>query len=101
MPKVNLDLPCLDLAGIEIKDSADATKNIMMKTVVLNALMGTYPNEHPTGEEKATRWNLALRVAATEGEQEFKADEIVLIKKLVGFGYGPLVVGQVYKHLDV
>jgi len=49
--------------------------------------------------EKDIRFCLALRLA-DEPEPDLKAEEIVLIKSVVGKMYGPVVVGRMWSILD-
>jgi len=51
------------------------------------------------GDEKVTRFHLALKLT-DEDEPDLKAEDIVLIKKLVGKMYGPVTVGRVWAILD-
>ena len=58
-------------------------------------------NEDDKADEKVTRFELSLRLAMAEGpELDLEAEDITLIKKLVGKMYAPLVVGQVYRLLE-
>ena len=51
------------------------------------------------GEEKLRRGMLAERIYVND-EVELKAEEISLVKELVGRLYGPLVVMRVWRMLD-
>ena len=51
------------------------------------------------GEQKIVRFRLALKMTDTD-EPNLEAEEIVLVKKVVGKMYGPVVVGRVYAILD-
>lgn len=52
-----------------------------------------------TGDEKWPRFHLALKIT-DEDEPDLKAEDIVLIKKLIGWMYGPVVVGRMWTILD-
>ena len=51
------------------------------------------------GEEKLRRGMLAERIYVND-EVELKAEEVALVKELVGRLYGPLVVLRVWRMLD-
>ena len=71
-----------------------------VRLAATRALTAQYRDEMDlAGEEKVTRFHLALRLT-DEDEPDLKAEEIVLIKKLIGKMYGPVVVGRVWGILD-
>ena len=92
--KKDFSRPVLTLGGAPAED---AGKTLTVGAACVNALLG--PDDSATGEEKARRYQLALRIHAG-GEVEVKSDELALLKTLVGRAYLPLVVGQVYAFLD-
>ena len=72
-----------------------------VRGVVIEALLATFNDEtHLSGEEKLKRWELASKIKNTADPVELTAEEITLIKKLVGKAYGPLVVGRTWKILE-
>lgn len=72
-----------------------------------SALLAQYVDERDpqTGketispEEKFARWKLAIKVNSAK-DVTLTSEELTLIKKLVGKGYSPLIVGQVWTLLD-
>jgi hypothetical protein len=67
----------------------------------VDALMVGYEDEKGlSGEEKLKRYDLALAIHSAKNSLEIAAEQVVLLKKLVGKGYGPLVSGQVWKMLE-
>lgn len=71
-----------------------------VRLAATRALTAQYRDEQSlTGDEKWPRFHLALKIT-DEDEPDLKAEEIVLIKKLVGKMYGPVVVGRVWAILD-
>lgn len=72
-------------------------KPIMLKDVCQTALLGQYQQEQVDGAEKARRWLLAVNIKSVV---EVSVEEVALIKKLIGYAYGPLVVGQAYQMLE-
>lgn len=99
MVKIDLNAPLLDVKGKPIKETADpASLDATLGTVALQALLGDYAGEAPTGEAKAKRFKTALKVAPG-GCVEFSPEEIVELKKLIGLGYPPTIVGRSYEIL--
>lgn len=94
----NFDALIKDMDG---KDFIENGKPLAVKTILMNACIATYSpqKDDPSGEEKAMRFALAVRLNAG-GDVEVSPEEIVLLKKLVGYGWSPLVVGQIYEYLN-
>lgn len=68
--------------------------------VCIGALMGVYADEQGlSGDEKFKRYKLAERISAG-GEQDVSAEEVVLIKKLIGKNWPPAVLGPAYEALE-
>jgi len=51
------------------------------------------------GDQKIVRFHLALKMTDTD-EPNLEAEEIVLVKKVIGKMYGPVIVGRVWAILD-
>lgn len=51
------------------------------------------------GEEKFERFRLALKIT-DEDEPALTAEDVVLIKKVVGMMYGPVIIGRMWAILD-
>jgi hypothetical protein len=78
-------------------------KLLTAKSIIVNILSAGTPAEQPppSGEEKAKRWVLATTLQATAGEQDLTAEEVVMIKKVVGLAYQqPFIVGPIFNLLD-
>ena len=92
--KINFNQPIKNIRGEEIKD-------LMLKTVSVDALLATFPDEQSlSGEEKAKRYVLATRIYANPKELDLTVEEVAKIKQLIGKGYGPLIVGQAWDMLE-
>lgn len=91
------DKPRMDEDGKVIgSDKEDVVFGHMLKIALLQA-----HEEDKKVDEKVTRFELSLRlVAAKDKEIDLEAEDIVLLKKLVGRMYAPLVVGQVFRLLE-
>lgn len=88
--KVNLNETLKDLRGNPFVDKS--TYRSVIETVLLVERSGS----ETTFEEKKLRFKLAVKIAAIEvGEVEFSAAEIVLITRLTGSLYPPLIVGRI------
>ena len=71
-----------------------------IRLAATRALTAIFPDEQSlSGDRKVARFHLALKVT-DENEPDLKAEDIVLIKKLVGKMYGPIVVARVWAVLD-
>jgi hypothetical protein len=89
------------LDGPEPRDGEKDERNpITLKSVACNALMSMDPQAKMTGEEKVMRYDLATRIVKGDPDEAYKAKEIVLLKKVIGEGYSPLIVGPAFKMLD-
>lgn len=90
--------PFKDEKGTEIKGNT-------LGKICENALLATYSDERDTTgkelitpEEKYRRWQIAGKVHGKD--VNLPAEDLALLKKLVGKGYPPLVVGQAWTLLD-
>ena len=71
-----------------------------VRLAATRALTASFRDEQSlAGDEKIARFHLALRLT-DEDKPDLKAEDIVLIKNLVGKMYGPVVVGRVWAVLD-
>ena len=71
-----------------------------IRLAATRSLTAVYRDEQNLkGDEKVSRFHLALKIV-DEDEPDLKAEDIVLIKKLVGKMYGPVIVGRVWSILD-
>lgn len=68
--------------------------------VCISALMGVYQDEQSlSGEDKFKRYKLAERINAG-GILEVSAEDIALLKKLIGKNWSAAVVGPAYEALE-
>lgn len=90
------------LDGEPLMDGAPGkSKHVTVGVAVVNALLMENPDEKVSGTEKVSRFNLARRIQNGEGDSvEVTAEEISTMKDLVGKLYAPIVVGQVWEHLE-
>lgn len=100
MPLKNFDFSINDVDGNSIKqpDKDGKEKELIARIVVVNSLLNNF-TEQDSGEDKAKRYSLAM-ILNKGGEHDLSPEDIVLIKALVGKGFGPIVVGQIYDYLN-
>ncbi len=94
----DLSKPLLDRAGHAL---ADAHGPVMLATIIATALDTVASDKDPlTGSEKMRRYRLASRILDAPSAAPLTLEEAALCKTLVGDGYGPLIVGQVWSVLE-
>ena len=79
----------------------------LLKDAIKRALVANYAYEMSSerslglsGEDKFKRWELATQVSKADESIEIKAEDIVLIKSLIGKFFGPVIVGPVWNMLE-
>ena len=94
--KLNPNLALSNFEGTEeLKEKGEV---ITLGKVLINGLLN--PVDEP-GKKKAEKFELAIRIKMVEEScVEVTAEEVVLLKEVVGYGFTPLVVGQVYRILE-
>jgi hypothetical protein len=71
-----------------------------LQKIIVDALQANVKGEESiAGTEKVKRFQLAVKVYSGD-EVELSAEDIALIKDLIGKLYGPLVVGRSYELLE-
>ena len=93
--KVNFAQALKTLDGALI---TEGDKVITLKRVCQTALLGQYQQEQADGQEKARRWLLATTLK--DDELDITPEDAALLKKVIGYAYTPLVVGQAYEMLN-
>ncbi len=79
------------------------SKNVLtLKKVCVESLLASFgQGEKDTGEDKAKRYILAMKIhEAKKDVDDLEAEDISLLKELIGNNYGPLVVGQAHMMLE-
>lgn len=87
--------------SVVLKDWRGEPHAIDPKTVLdacLMALAPDYRDEMIEGQEKYGRYKLFRKIES--GEADLTAEELVLLKKLVGKRWPSIIVGQVYEVLE-
>ena len=100
MPKINVNIQLKDFDGTDLTEGqGPAKKNITCKSVLINALCAPIQGENVDGTEKYKRYKLADKINKND-EAQLSAEDIVLLKMVVGKLYFPLIVGQIYDLLE-
>ena len=96
--KIDFSQELLNLKGEPLLDQ-DTNKPVTLSIVCVEALLAVDKTAVVEGVEKLSRYNLAL--AIHKGDKDsLTAEEVVLLKELVGKYYSTIIVGQVYTMLD-
>ena len=76
-------------------------KNITLKSVCVNALLGTYPDEkNISGVKKCERATLAEKIFLTKDKVRIVSDDITLLKRLIALSNSPLIVKRAFEFFD-
>ncbi len=85
---------------IKNNETCPADRIATLGRIVKIALMTSYPDEQNlSGEEKYKRAEIAQSITGS-GDVKLKLEDRVLIKKLVGKLYGPMVVFAAWNMLE-
>jgi len=95
--KINFKVKLKNLAGKTLKDG---DKDVTLKDVSINALLGNYKNENINGNEKLKRFMLATRISEATGEIELENDDVKLVKDMIAKGYSTLITARTWQILD-
>ena len=95
--KVLLTTPLRNFDGKIMKDGPG---DLLLRNVLIQALSVPMPKDEPTQSVKATRFDLGVKIASSDGEVDLISDEIKILKDLVAMGYVSLIYGQVAKMLE-
>jgi len=93
---------CETLRDFDGNEYHDTDKQpLTFKAAMIKALNAGHDGyEKPDGNAKLERYRIAKRLHDSGDDTECTADEIVLIKKLVGWMYIPAVSGQFYEWIE-
>jgi hypothetical protein len=69
--KIDVTKQILDLDGNPVKLE---DKILTLKVVAVNALFSLFPNENPSGEEKAQAFSLAMRIHDAKDVVQLKTE---------------------------
>ena len=95
--KINFNVGLTNLKGETLKDKG---KDLTLKDVSTNALLGNYQDEKIDGEEKLKRFLLATRIYESKDEIELENDDVKLVKDMIAKGYSTVVTARAWQILD-
>ena len=100
--EVNMNFIFKTLDGDPIREIPNDknSKEVTLKKMCENALLGSYQDEKIDGSEKAKRYSLAMDIHKANGKIDLESEDIVLLKKLLAKIGSPLVVGQAYEIME-
>lgn len=96
----NFDTPFLDFEGNPVVEDG---KEVLLRSLVINAIQQSSDTNSSSGEEKYARFKLIEKIMNVLGGEgtEVSAEDIVTIKKCVGSStYTPLAVGRIFDLLE-
>lgn len=93
----NFDQLILDLNGQLIQHEG---KPLTLTTVAINALLANYEGEQISGQMKADRMQLAMRINEHPTDVDLPTEQIAKLKELIGRAFTPLIVGRAYALLE-
>ena len=96
--KINFQQEILGMDGKPLKDEKDAS--LLLENIAVNALLAATQDDKADGVAKAKRFALAMKINNVTEPVEVTAEEITMIKDLVGKVYMTLVVGRAYDLLE-
>lgn len=89
----------MDEQDKEIKGADN--KPFTLKAACFQSLGATFPDEQNlSGEDKFKRFELYQKIKSTPDPVDLTAEEVALLKKLVGKGYGSIIMGQCWMALE-
>ena len=95
--KVNVPIKTLD--GQVMKDNVDGKAvDATVRMAMVNSILA--PVDKESGIDKVKKYELAKLIYAND-EVDLNEDDIKLIKDVVGKGFAPIVVGQIFELLKV
>ncbi len=96
--KIDFSQKFKNLNGQVVTDS-DSGKEVALSDVCVGALLSIDKQDAPSGVEKLRRYNLALEIY--QGKKEsLTAEEVVLLKELIGNYFTTIIVGQAFQMLE-
>jgi len=96
--KYNMEEELVGFDGKPITEGEDDSP-VTLGKVLMMACVNANPQEHKTGEDKLKIYRL-LQTVHAGGDVELTAEEVALLKELVGVIYGVGMVGAVYDCLE-
>jgi len=71
-----------------------------LRWAAVEALLTMPANANPPAEEKAKRYELAIKIQESNGSLDLGVEDVAFVKKLCDEHFGPLVMGQTRRMLE-
>ena len=97
--KYNMDQHLVGYNGTPITKTEDDKSPVSLGDALSMACVNANPQTHNTGDKKMKIYRI-LQKCNAEGDVELEAEEVSLLKELVGESYGVAMVGTVYDILE-
>lgn len=99
--KFNMSQDLIGFNGESIKTSEKDDSPVTLGASLAMACVNANPQKHQDGDAKLKIYRILQKVGTKDaGEVELSAEEITLLKTLIGDMYGVVVVGAVYDMLE-
>jgi len=98
--KYDLSIPLKSYDGKDIQTGETAGEVATLKFVLERACINADAQKHATPDAKYRIYKVLKRLHAADPEIELSAEELTLLKQLVGELFGVNVVGVVYDLLE-
>lgn len=99
--KFNMQLELMGFNGDPIKKSEKDDSPVTLGETLSMACVNASPQKYTDGDAKLKIYRVLQKVGVKDVEEvELKAEEVALLKALVGDMYGVTVVGAVYDLLE-
>jgi hypothetical protein len=96
--KIDFNKKFTNFTGEVLKDSQSG-RELSLADVCVEALMAMDQKEPIEGADKVKRYNLALSIHKGD-KDSLSAEEIVLLKELIGKYFATMIVGQALPMLE-
>ena len=80
--------------------TSDASDPMTLGWCCVESLLATYVDEKATGDEKARRYDLAMKIYSSGGLLDLPVDDVSYIKGLCDKFFSPLIVGQTRRMME-
>lgn len=97
--KIDFSQTFKDLKGEVLKDKDAADALVNLKDICHLSLLAPQASEKADGSKKVKMYQLAQKLNV-DGEIDLKAEEVVLLKEVIGKVCTTIIVGQAYEMLE-
>lgn len=90
----------VDGKQVEKKSPPFTLRTACVNVLIMRQADGATKEKELSGEEKLKRYQFATKIYKSTGLLDLQAEEISLLKKLIGRVYPPITAGQAWMVLD-